>query len=399
LRYHGGSLLIDDNVSVIPPLLTDLFVAFCLITRYKNHSSPSSNPGPEKATFMDKVVISNVEVAEVGEVPQGPKKLEPKLPPEIPWWGKATLSIFVLFLPLLCLVAIILRVALRNQPPRTKHAMLAYLSTLLVISGLLTSLAIMVMFSLAPPPAIGNSGLSELDERTQFPKLPSISVLSGADVSQELKPLVVVISPAAKIWFGRQDVPANSLGAGALLDVDSNGYLFVTARHVVGDLGVSGRLQHAFLAGLTGIWATADIVGVHKQLDLALLWMPRRSGKAEFVQPLSSPKDGEPIFVIGHPQGLRFSLSSGIIAREEGGIIQISAPVSPGNSGGPVYDERGNLLGIVSATTDKSINPNAENLNFAIASDALQSASDWEFFAGGQRYFDRLLNMRATLRP
>jgi S1-C subfamily serine protease len=103
--------------------------------------------------------------------------------------------------------------------------------------------------------------------------------------------------------------------------------------------------------------------------------------------------------VIGHPQGLRFSLSSGIIAREEGGIIQISAPVSPGNSGGPVYDERGNLLGIVSATTDKSINPNAENLNFAIASDALQSASDWEFFAGGQRYFDRLLKMRATLRP
>ena len=70
--------MIDDNVSVIPPLLTDLFVAFCLITRYKNHSSPSSNPGPEKATFMDKVVISNVEVAEVGEVPQGPEKLEPR---------------------------------------------------------------------------------------------------------------------------------------------------------------------------------------------------------------------------------------------------------------------------------------------------------------------------------
>jgi len=370
-----------------------------MITRYKNLSSPYSDSGPEKATFMDKVVISNLEVAEVGEVLQGPRKLEPKLPPEIPWWGKATLSIFVLVLPLLCLIAIILRVSLRKQPPRTKHAMLAYLSTLLVISGLITSLGIMVMLSLAPPPAIGNSGLSELDERTQFPKLPSISVLSGADVSQELKPLVVVISPAAKVWFGRGDGPANSFGAGALLGVDASGYLFVTARHVVGGLGVCGRVQHAFLAGLTGIWATADIVGVHKQLDLALLWMPRRSGEAEFVQPLSSPKDGEPIFVIGHPQGLRFSLSSGIISREAGGIIQISAPISPGNSGGPVYDERGNLLGIVSSTTDKSINPNAENLNFAIASDALQNVSDWQFFARGQQYFDRLLRMRATLRP
>jgi hypothetical protein len=213
---------------------------------------------------MDKVVISNAEVAGVGESPQGPKPLEPRLPPEIPWWAKTTLAIFVLALPLLCLIAIILRVSLRNQSPRAKHAMLAYLSTLLVISGLLTSLGILVMVSIAPPPAIGNTGLSELDERAQFPKLPSISVLSGADVSQELKPLVVVISPAARVWFGRQDTPSSSFGAGALLSVDSNGYLFVTARHVVGDLAGSGRLQHAFLAGLSGIWATADIVGVHK---------------------------------------------------------------------------------------------------------------------------------------
>ena len=77
-------------------------------------------------------------------------------------------------------------------------------------------------------------------------------------------------------------------------------------------------MQHVLLASLSGIWATADIVGTHKQLDLALLWMPRRSGGAEFVQPLSSPKDGESIFVIGHPQGLRFSLSNGMISREEG---------------------------------------------------------------------------------
>jgi len=348
---------------------------------------------------MDKVVISHAEVAEVSEAPQGPKQLEPKLPPEIPWWAKATLSIFVLVLPLLCLLSIVLRVSLRNQPPRTKHAMLAFLSTLLVISGLITSLGILVLVSLAPPPAIGNSGLSELDERTQFPRLPSLTVMSGAEVSQELKPLVVVISPAAKVWFGRQEGPANSFGAGALLGVDSSGYLFVTARHVVGELGMDGRAQHAFLAGLTGIWATAEIVGVHKQLDLALLWMPRRSGEAGFVQPLSSPKDGEQIFVIGHPQGLRFSLSNGIIAREEGGMIQISAPISPGNSGGPVYDEHGNLLGIVNSTTDKSIHPNAENLNFAIASDALRSATDWEFFGGGRQDFDRLVKERSILRP
>lgn len=348
---------------------------------------------------MDKVVISNTEVAQIGEVPQEPKNLVSKLPAPIPWWGKAVLAILVPVLPLLCVVAAILRISLRNQPPRTKHAMAAYLATLLMISGLATSAAFVVALSIVPPPVIGNGGLSELDERTEFPKLPSRLVLTGTEVSQELKPLVVVISPTAKFWFGRQEVPSNSFGAGALLEADSQGYLFVTARHVVGGLVKPGGLQHALLAGLSGVWATASIVGIHQKLDLALLWMPRRSGGAEFIQPLSSPKDGEAIFVIGHPQGLRFSLSSGIISRQEDSLVQISAPVSPGNSGGPIYDERGNLLGIVTGTMDKSNSPNAENLNFAVSSDALMSESGWGFSSDGREYFERALKMRARSQP
>lgn len=347
---------------------------------------------------MEKVIISKAEVAEAsGNLPL-PIGLAPTLPPAIPWWGKASLALFIPVLPLLCLLAVILRISLRNQSPRTKHAMAAYLSTVLIISGLITSAGVVAVLSIAPPPAIGNSGLSELDERSEFPKLPSLSSLGGMEVSQSLKPLVVVISPAAKLWFGKQETVSNSFGAGALLGADSNGYLFVTARHVVGGPSTPGRLEHALLAGLSGIWATADIVAIHQQLDLALLWLPRRSGKAAFVQPLSSPKDGESIFVIGHPQGLRFTLSTGIVSRAEGNSIQISAPISPGNSGGPVYDDHGNLLGIVSGTVDKSVDPNAENLNFAVASDALKSASGWEFSTGGRRYFEDLLKARAALK-
>lgn len=344
---------------------------------------------------MDKVIVSKAEVAEVGAILSESRGLEPSLPPAIPAWGKASLAIFVVLLPVLCILAAILRISLRNQPPRTKHAMASYLSTLLIISGLITSAGVVAILSVAPPPAIGNSGLSELDERTEFPKLPSLSALNGMEVSRSMKPLVVVISPAVKFWFGRQEVPSSSFGAGALLGADSNGYLFVTARHVVSESGFPGRFQHALLAGLSGVWATADIAGIHQQLDLALLWMPRRAGKSEFVQPLSSPKDGEPIFVIGHPQGLRFTLSNGIISRGEGSLIQISAPVSPGNSGGPVYDEWGNLVGIVSGTVDKNTDPNAENLNFAIASDALRSSSGWKFSTDGRQHFEDLLKARA----
>ena len=337
---------------------------------------------------MEKVVISQSEIAEVRDVAPSIPAVEPKLPPVIPGWAKALLATLVLALPLLCLVAAVLRIALRNQPPRTKQAWAAYSGTLLIISGLLTSAAVVIFMSLAPPPALGNSGLAELDERIEYPKLPATSGLNGAEVSKELKPLVVVVSPVAKMWFNSQSMPSNAFGAGALLLADTKGYLFVTARHVVGRETIGSG--HAVVASLSGAWATAEVVGIHKTLDLALLWMPRRSGEASFLQPVAEPKDGEPIFVIGHPQGLRYSLSSGMISREQGSVIQLTAPISPGNSGGPVYDDHGNLVGVVSSTMDKSMVPNAENLNFAVSSKGLLDERGWEFSTPGREYFERL---------
>ena len=94
---------------------------------------------------------------------------------------------------------------------------------------------------------------------------------------------------------------------------------------------------------------------------------------------------GKSIFVIGHPQRLFFSLSTGIIMRtHEDKMVQISAPVSPGNSGGPVYDDHGELLGVVSRKVDRRFSPNAENLNFAVRADALLDEAPWGFQANGK---------------
>jgi hypothetical protein len=48
-----------------------------------------------------------------------------------------------------------------------------------------------------------------------------------------------------------------------------------------------------------------------------------------------------------------------------------------------VYDEFGNLLGIVTSKVARSMEPEAENLNFAVSADALLHEADWEFVAGG----------------
>jgi S1-C subfamily serine protease len=347
---------------------------------------------------VDKIVISPGELAEIPQEPGQAPRLEPKLPPAIAWWARLGPILLVPVLPLLCLVTIILRVALRSQPPRTRHAWTAYLSTLLVISGILTSLAGVAVFSLGPLPSVVGSGLAELDERTEYPELPARGTMSGADASRQLKRLVAVISPGGQSLFGKREILSSSFGAGMLLHADSTGYLFATARHVIGtsDWNVAKK-PRALISLASGVWSGADVIARHANLDLALIWLPRHSGQGEFAQPVAEAKEGENIFVIGHPEGLKFTLSTGIISRLENNMLQISAPVSPGNSGGPVYDEQGNLVGVVSSTLDKSVQPNAENLNFAVAAKALVREAGWEFAQGGRERFQEYLHASGNI--
>src|SRR5260370_1797399 len=125
--------------------------------------------------------------------------------------------------------------------------------------------------------------------------------------------------------------------------------------------------------------------------------LARESGQGEFVQPVAEAKEGEGIFVIGHPEGLKFTLSTGIISRLQENVLQMSAPVSPGNSGGPVYDEQGNLVGVVSSTFDKSAQPNAENLKFAGAAQALPHEFGCEFTPEGRQRFQEFLRAARIL--
>jgi S1-C subfamily serine protease len=351
---------------------------------------------------MDRIVVSSHEVAEIGDLANSSTPLQPKLPPPIHWSVRAGLSILVLFLPILCLFAVIMRVALRNQAPRIRQAWTSYLATLLIISGFLTSAAAIAMFSLGGPlPAmIGSySGSTDLDERQQFPHLPSSTPMDSVAISQQLKPLTVVVSPAQRVLFGRQQFPGASYGAGVLLFADDKGYLFATARHVVDGDKPGEETKQALVATTSGIWSQADVIARHKSLDLILLWLPRHSGSLTFTQPVAKGEDGEPIYVIGHPEGLKFTLSTGIISRLDGDMVQISAPVSPGNSGGPVYDSSGNLIAVVTAKMDHNVDPNAENLNFAISARALTDPAGWSFADKGQDQFERFLNATKAAQP
>jgi len=91
---------------------------------------------------LGKVVVSAEEISQVDSAePSSSPSSVGTLPSPVPWWAKFALSAFVLVLPVLCLITIILRIAFLHQPPRFRYAWTSFLSTLLIISGFLTTAA------------------------------------------------------------------------------------------------------------------------------------------------------------------------------------------------------------------------------------------------------------------
>ena len=126
-------------------------------------------------------------------------------------------------------------------------------------------------------------------------------------------------------------------------------------------------------------YAIDCILATDEDNDLALLKVSASSG----IKPLRLINDsdtvriGEPVFVIGNPNGLEGTLSNGIISNLPtlGGNkrLQLTAPVSPGSSGGPVLSRNGEVIGIIFASNQAL---GAQNLNFAIPSNYLKKLLD-----------------------
>ena len=113
----------------------------------------------------------------------------------------------------------------------------------------------------------------------------------------------------------------------------------------------------------------AKVVGYDRLLDLAVL---KVDAKPDFVfsfDRAKSPAPGERIYAMGSPVGLENTITSGIVSAvgrrllPTGEVIQVDAALNPGNSGGPLVDGEGRVLGVVFAGL-----PAYQGLNFAIPS-------------------------------
>jgi WD40 repeat protein len=134
----------------------------------------------------------------------------------------------------------------------------------------------------------------------------------------------------------------------------------VTAWHVISD---ARRIKARFSDGRET--AVTRILDVDEERDLAVLELAD-SGSGPLLRiATDDPPVGSRVYLLGAPEGLEFSISEGIvnqIRRLDGTkLIQYSAPTNPGNSGGPLLDAKGNVVGICVFLLRDS-----QNLNFAV---------------------------------
>ena len=106
-----------------------------------------------------------------------------------------------------------------------------------------------------------------------------------------------------------------------------------------------------------------NLIKVSDQHDLALLKLD--GYKTPEIQTLDSDQipTGERVFAIGNPVGLKNSVAAGILSGHENGFVKTDAKIYPGNSGGPLVDKDGRVIGI---NTMKLLTRNFEGLGFAI---------------------------------
>ncbi len=210
----------------------------------------------------------------------------------------------------------------------------------------------------------------EIDENGQVITSAGNANLTVATVVNKVAASVVEISTETVVRSNRvgQYITA---GAGSGVIISKEGFI-VTNHHVIeGANSITVRLNN-------GKEFAASLIGSDPQTDIAVLWIDT-GGFPLTVATLGASFDlvvGEDILAIGNPMGsLGGTVTEGMVsatARQinvSGNVmtlLQVSAPVNPGNSGGGLFNMAGELIGIVNA---KVADENIEGLGFAIPVD------------------------------
>lgn len=198
--------------------------------------------------------------------------------------------------------------------------------------------------------------------------------VNSVRVYKKMAQVTVLISSAYVSPHHIEQGRGKGIGSGVLIDEQGS---IVTNAHVVAGAAKIMVMLH------DGARVPAELIGMDTETDVALLRVALPKGKYPHARLGDSDKleVGQKVLAIGHPFGLTYALSSGIISgfgklaeinqdAFHDRIIQSTAPINPGNSGGPLVDSEDLVIGLNTA-----ILMGAENIAFAIPINTVKSVA------------------------
>lgn len=244
------------------------------------------------------------------------------------------------------------------------------------VSGVLASLFALFLYNAMTP---APKTLSERDVKNKV-----IEVLASATPEPSNASLVYEVVRPSLVLIQTSETHENAeddygLGSGVIVDMQGS---ILTSLHVVEN---ATQLQLVFFDGTK---SGAVLVGALPEKDIAVL-QPTTLPQLVIPAVLGNPhamRVGDEAYAVGNPFGLYSSMSAGVISGfdrvfkvpksgiEIEGMIQVDAAVNPGNSGGPLLNRSGHVIGIVTGI----INPTEEGffvgIGFAVPIDAALTA-------------------------
>ena len=220
------------------------------------------------------------------------------------------------------------------------------------------------------PADVHDAVASALASQTPGPPFSEL-VYAGVQAS-----LVVIESDGADA----RGTPQHGLGTGVVVDAAGD---ILTALHVV--TGATS-IKLTFADGST---STADVAVRQPEHDIAVLH-PANLSAAAVPATLGNPnalRVGSEAYIVGHPFGLYDSLSSGVVSgvgrsfqlpdsdQVLHGLIQVDAAVNPGNSGGPLLNRDGQVVGIVTGLVNPTKNDVFIGIGLAVPIDVAGGAA------------------------
>jgi S1-C subfamily serine protease len=242
----------------------------------------------------------------------------------------------------------------------------ATLLLLLLVAGLLAQpyLDRLLFAATSPRPVTARGDLAESERAT-------------VSMFERVSPSVVQVVGAGSGAGGASDIESDGVR-----EQSGSGFIWDGAGHVVTNNHVVSGTQEVAVRLASGQVIGASIVGTAPNYDLAVVRL-RNTWQLPAPIAIGSSADlkvGQAAFAIGNPFGLDQSLTTGVISalkrrmptsagREIGNVVQTDAAVNPGNSGGPLLDSAGRLIGVTTAI----ISPSGSNagIGFAIPVDTV----------------------------